>query len=166
MIDYSKVLSQTVVNTPKSGIRKFFDIVSEMPDAISLGVGEPDFDTPKHIKDAAIAAIMDGKTKYTPASGTLELRQAICDKFQKDNGLTYTPNEIVVSSGAKSSLYHAICSIVEEGDEVIIPSPYWLTYPELVKLAGGIITKKLFVLAEGDAKDRPDVEYLATIPLL
>ena len=110
---------------------------SEGVSIIGFGAGEPDFNTPDFIIDSAKKALDIGFTKYTPASGTLELRQAICDKFQKDNGLTYTPNEIVVSSGAKSSLYHAICALVDEGDEVILPSPYWLTYPELVNLAGG-----------------------------
>ncbi len=119
---------------------------SEGVSIISFGAGEPDFNTPDFINDSAKKALDIGFTKYTPASGTLELRQAICNKFLKDNGLTYTPNEIVVSSGAKSSLYHAICALVNEGDEVIIPSPYWLSYPELVNLAGGkcvfIKTKK------------------------
>ena len=110
---------------------------SEGVSIISFGAGEPDFNTPDFIIDSAKKALDIGFTKYTPASGTLELRQAICDKFQKDNGLTYTLNEIVVSSGAKSSLYHAICAIVDDGDEVVLPSPYWLTYPELVGLAGG-----------------------------
>lgn len=104
---------------------------------IGFGAGEPDFNTPEYIINSAKKALDIGFTKYTPASGTVELKQAICDKFLKDNGLTYQQNQIVVSSGAKSSLYHAICAIVEEGDEVILPSPYWLTYPELINLAGG-----------------------------
>lgn len=104
---------------------------------IGFGAGEPDFNTPKYIIDSAKNALDIGFTKYTPAAGMLELKKAICDKFLKDNSLTYDPAQIVVSSGAKSSLYHAICSIVDDGDEVILPSPYWLTYPELVKLAGG-----------------------------
>ncbi len=104
---------------------------------IGFGAGEPDFNTPDYIINSAKKALDIGFTKYTPAAGTVELKQAICDKFLKDNGLTYAQNQIVVSTGAKSSLYHAICAIVEEGDEVILPSPYWLTYPELVKLAGG-----------------------------
>ncbi len=104
---------------------------------IGFGAGEPDFNTPEYIINSAKKALDIGFTKYTPASGTVELKQAVCDKFLKDNGLTYAQNQIVISSGAKSSLYHAICAVVEEGDEVILPSPYWLTYPELVKLAGG-----------------------------
>ncbi len=104
---------------------------------IGFGAGEPDFNTPKYIIDSAKNALDIGFTKYTPAAGMVELKKAICDKFLKDNSLTYDPAQIVVSSGAKSSLYHAICAIVDDGDEVILPSPYWLTYPELVKLAGG-----------------------------
>ncbi|MBQ9513603.1 MAG: pyridoxal phosphate-dependent aminotransferase [Clostridia bacterium] len=104
---------------------------------IGFGAGEPDFNTPQYIIDAAKKALDIGFTKYTPASGTLELKKAIADKFQKDNGLTYTTDEIVISTGAKSSLYHAICAIVDEWDEVILPTPFWLTYPELIKLAGG-----------------------------
>ncbi len=104
---------------------------------IGFGAGEPDFNTPDFIIESAKKALDIGFTKYTPAAGTVELKQAICDKLLKDNGLSYAQNQIVVSSGAKSSLYHAICAIVEDGDEVVIPSPYWLTYPELVNLAGG-----------------------------
>ena len=104
---------------------------------IGFGAGEPDFNTPEFIIDSAKKALDIGFTKYTPAAGMVELKKAICDKFKKDNGLDYDANQIVISSGAKSSLYHAICAIVDDGDEVILPSPYWLTYPELVKLAGG-----------------------------
>ncbi len=104
---------------------------------IGFGAGEPDFNTPKYIIDSAKKALDIGFTKYTPAAGMVELKKAICEKFFQDNSLAYEPAQIVVSSGAKSSLYHAICAIVDEGDEVILPSPYWLTYPELVKLAGG-----------------------------
>ncbi len=105
---------------------------------IGFGAGEPDFNTPEYIINGAKKALDIGFTKYTPASGTIELKKAICEKFQKENGLTYTTDQIVVSGGAKASLYHAICAIVDEGEEVIIPSPFWLTYPELVKLAGGV----------------------------
>lgn len=104
---------------------------------IGFGAGEPDFNTPEYIIDSAKKALDMGFTKYTPASGTVELKKAICDKFLIDNGLSYEQNQIVVSTGAKSSLYHAICAIIDDGDEVVLPSPFWLTYPELVKLAGG-----------------------------
>jgi aspartate aminotransferase len=104
-------------------------------DVVGFGAGEPDFDTPKHIKDAAIKALNDGFTKYTPASGIPELRQAIADKFKKENGLTYKPSQIIVSCGGKHSCYNVILATCEAGDEVIIPAPYWLSYPEMVKLA-------------------------------
>ena len=112
---------------------------------IGFGAGEPDFNTPEYINNAAKKAIDIGFTKYTPASGMPELKKAICEKFLKDNGLKYDTDQIVVSSGAKSSLYHAIASIVNEGDEVILPLPYWLTYPELVSLVQG---KTVFVKCE------------------
>ncbi|MBR2870225.1 MAG: pyridoxal phosphate-dependent aminotransferase [Clostridia bacterium] len=112
---------------------------------IGFGAGEPDFNTPDYINNAAKKAIDIGFTKYTPAAGTVELKKAICDKFLKDNNLVYEPSQIVVSSGAKSSHYHAIAAIVEDGDEVILPSPYWLTYPELIKLCGG---KVVYVKAD------------------
>ena len=105
-------------------------------DVVGFGAGEPDFDTPQHIKDAAIKALNDGFTKYTPSSGIPELRQAVADKFKQENGLTYKPNQIIISSGGKHSCYNVILATCEEGDEVIIPSPYWLSYPEMVKLAG------------------------------
>lgn len=104
---------------------------------IGFGAGEPDFNTPDYINAAAKKAIDIGFTKYTPASGTPQLKKAICEKFLKDNGLYYEPEQIVVSSGAKSSLYHAICAMINPGDEVILPTPYWLTYPELIGLAQG-----------------------------
>ena len=105
-------------------------------DVVGFGAGEPDFDTPQHIKDAAIKALNEGFTKYTPASGIPELRQAIADKFQRENGLSYKPSQIIVSCGGKHSCYNVIMATCEEGDEVIIPAPYWLSYPEMVKLAG------------------------------
>ena len=103
---------------------------------ISFGVGEPDFNMPQHIIDAAKTALDNGHTKYTPSSGLLPLRKAICEKFQKDNGLDYEPSQIIVSNGAKHSIYNACFAVLEEGDEVIIPAPYWLTYPEVVKVCG------------------------------
>ena len=105
-------------------------------DVVGFGAGEPDFDTPQHIKDAAIKALNEGFTKYTPSSGIPELRQAIADKFQRENGLGYKPSQIIVSNGGKHSCYNVILATCQAGDEVIIPSPYWLSYPEMVKLAG------------------------------
>jgi aspartate aminotransferase len=109
---------------------------AEGVDVYSFGAGEPDFDTPEHIKSAAIEALNAGFTKYTPSSGTPELRAAISEKFQRDNGLEYKPSEIIVSNGAKQSCFNAIMAVCGEGDEVIIPAPYWLSYPEMVRLAG------------------------------
>lgn len=105
-------------------------------DVCSFAAGEPDFDTPEHIKAAAIEALQSGFTKYTPSSGIPELRQAIADKFLIDNGLEYKSSQIIVSNGAKHSCYNAILATCQPGDEVIIPSPYWLSYPEMVRLAG------------------------------
>jgi len=104
-------------------------------DVVGFGAGEPDFDTPQHIKDAAAKALAEGFTKYTPSSGIPELRQAIADKFKRENGLSYKPSQIIVSCGGKHSCYNVILATCEEGDEVIIPAPYWLSYPEMVKLA-------------------------------
>ena len=103
---------------------------------VSFGVGEPDFNTPEHIIAAAKKALDDGQTKYTPSSGLMPLRKAICEKFKKDNGLDYEPSQIIVSNGAKHSIFNACYAVLEEGDEVIIPTPYWLTYPEVVKVCG------------------------------
>ena len=105
-------------------------------DVVGFGAGEPDFDTPQHIKDAAVKALAEGFTKYTASSGIPELRQAIADKFKRENGLSYKPSQIIVSCGGKHSCYNVILATCEEGDEVIIPAPYWLSYPEMVKLAG------------------------------
>jgi aspartate aminotransferase len=105
-------------------------------DVCGFGAGEPDFDTPEHIKAAAQAAIEAGFTKYTPSSGIPELRQAIADKFKADNNLDYKPSQVIVSNGAKHSCFNAILATCEPGDEVIIPAPYWLSYPEMVRIAG------------------------------
>jgi aspartate aminotransferase len=105
-------------------------------DVVGFGAGEPDFDTPQHIKDAAAASLAAGFTKYTPSSGTPELRQAIADKFQRENGTSYEPSQVIVSCGGKHSCFNVVIATCEEGDEVLIPSPYWLSYPEMVKLAG------------------------------
>ena len=109
---------------------------AEGVDIFSFAAGEPDFDTPEHIKAAAIEALNAGFTKYTPSSGMPELRAAISEKFKRDNGLDYKPSEIIVSNGAKQSCFNAILAVCGEGDEVIIPAPYWLSYPDMVRLAG------------------------------
>ncbi|KPK40889.1 MAG: aspartate aminotransferase [Omnitrophica WOR_2 bacterium SM23_29] len=107
-------------------------------DVVSFGAGEPDFDTPSHIKSAAIKAINSGFTKYTASSGITELKKAVCEKFKLENSLEYEPNQVIVSCGAKHSLYNILQIICDEGSEVIIPSPYWVSYPEMVRLAGGV----------------------------
>lgn len=106
-------------------------------DIIGLGAGEPDFDTPQHIKDAAIAAMDAGKTKYTAVDGIAELKQAICEKFKRENGLDYVSGQITVSNGGKQVLYNALMATLNPGDEVIVPAPYWVSYPDMVLLAGG-----------------------------
>lgn len=107
-------------------------------DVVGFGAGEPDFDTPEHIRKAAKDALDLGKTRYTPAAGMPELRQAICDKLKRDNGLDYVPQQIVVSNGAKHSLFNSFQALLEERDEVIVPGPYWVSYPEIVRMAGGV----------------------------
>ncbi len=106
-------------------------------DVIALSAGEPDFDTPQHIKDAAVAAIAAGKTKYTAPDGIPELKAAICAKLKRDNGLDYTPAQISVGNGGKQTLYNALMATLNDGDEVIIPAPYWVSYPDMVLMAGG-----------------------------
>ena len=110
-------------------------------DVIDLSLGEPDFDTPEHIKAAAKKAIDDNWSHYTPVAGYADLREAVCVKFKRDNGLDYKPENIVVSTGAKQSLANVILALVDEGDEVIIPTPYWVTYSELVKIARGKVVE-------------------------
>lgn len=116
---------------------KAAELKAQGKDIIGLGVGEPDFDTPDHIKNAAITAIQNGFTKYTAVDGTASLKKAIIEKFERDNGLTYTPNQILVSCGGKQSFYNLAQALLNPGDEVIIPSPYWVSYPDMVLLAEG-----------------------------
>jgi aspartate aminotransferase len=110
-------------------------------DVIDLSLGEPDFDTPQHIKDAAIKAINDNWSHYTPVAGFLDLREAVCTKLKRDNELEYLPENILTSTGAKQSLANAMLALVEAGDEVIIPTPFWVTYSELVKITGGTVVQ-------------------------
>ena len=114
------------------------EMKSQGIDVIGFGAGEPDFDTPAHIRDAAINAINEGHTRYTPAAGTPELKEAICRKLKRDNNLEYSPAQVVVSNGAKHSLSNAFTAILNPGDEVLIPIPFWVSYPEMVKLSDGI----------------------------
>ena len=114
------------------------ELKSQGIDVVSFGAGEPDFNTPENIIEAAIKAMKDGKTKYTPAGGILQLKETICNKFKNDNNLEYKPSQIIVSTGAKQSLANTFMAILNPGDEVLIPVPYWVSYPELVKLADGV----------------------------
>ncbi|SUZ33045.1 Aspartate aminotransferase [Roseibaca ekhonensis] len=124
--------SPTIAVTTKAA-----ELKAEGRDVIGLGAGEPDFDTPQNIKDAAKAAIDAGKTKYTAVDGLAELKAAICDKFKRDNGLDYTPAQVTVGTGGKQVLYNALVATLNAGDEVVIPAPYWVSYPDMVLLAGG-----------------------------
>lgn len=132
-------------------------------DVVSFGAGEPDFNTPDYIIEAAKYALDKGMTKYTPVAGTIELRKAICDTFKRDHGLDYTPDQIVVSTGGKQTLRNACEAIINPGDEVILPSPYWLTYPELVKMSGG---KCVYIHADisNDFKITPEQLAAAITP--
>lgn len=133
-------------------------------DVISFGAGEPDFDTPAHIKAAAVKAIQDGWTKYAkPTSGMPGVKKAICAKFQRDNGLAYTPDQVMVTVGGKEGCYLTIQALVNPGDEVIIPVPYWVSYPEMVKLAGGV---PVFIAGpeDSDYKLTPDILRRAITP--
>jgi aspartate aminotransferase len=112
------------------------ELMAQGVNVIGFGAGEPDFDTPQYIKKAAIEALQAGRTKYTPSSGTLELKKAIAEKLRRENGLEYKPEQIVVNIGAKHSVYNAMQAVLNPGDVVILPTPYWLTYPEAIKLAG------------------------------
>lgn len=126
-------------------------------DVVGFGAGEPDFNTPGNICEAAIRAIQNGFTKYTPASGTLELKKAVCDKFEKFNGISYQPDQIVISNGGKHSLTNIFQAILNPGDEVIIPAPYWLSYPEIVKLADGV---PVFIRAEKEQNYKVTAEQI------
>ncbi|MCF6466293.1 pyridoxal phosphate-dependent aminotransferase [Clostridium sp. Cult2] len=110
---------------------------AEGVDVISFGAGEPDFNTPANIRNEGIRAINEGLTRYTPASGIIELKQAVCKKFKTENNLDYSPNNIIISNGAKHSIFNALMAIINSGDEVIISIPYWVSYPELIKITGG-----------------------------
>ena len=139
MIDYSKILSRTVVETPKSGIRKFFDLMSTMTDVVGLTVGEPDFQTPWHIREAGISSLEKGKTYYTANAGLMELRSEINNYMTRRFGVSYAPDsEIVVTVGGSEAIDIAFRAVLEAGDEVIVPTPSFVCYAPLVKIAGGV----------------------------
>ncbi|WP_313536758.1 pyridoxal phosphate-dependent aminotransferase [Sphingomonas sp.] len=126
---------------------RVFELKRAGVDVIGLGAGEPDFDTPDFVKEAAIQAIRDGKTKYTNVDGTPELKDAVIAKFKRDNGLDYTPQQITINVGGKHTLFNAIVATVEAGDEVIVPAPYWVSYPDVIQFAGGT---PVFIAAGAD----------------
>lgn len=134
----SATLSRVKPSPTIAVTQKAAELKAEGRDVIGLGAGEPDFDTPDNIKEAAKAAMDAGKTKYTAVDGVIELKNAICDKFRRDNGLEYKPSQISVGTGGKQILYNALMATINPGDEVVIPAPYWVSYPDMVLLAGGI----------------------------
>ena len=137
-MDYGKLLSKTVVNTEKSGIRKFFDIMETMDDVVGLTVGQPDFVTPWHIREAGIESLEKGKTYYTSNSGTMELRVEIDNYLSRRFGVSYDPQkEIIVTVGGSEAIDIAIRAVVETGDEVIIPTPSFVCYSPITRMAGG-----------------------------
>ncbi len=133
----SETLSRVKPSPTIAVTQKAAELKRAGKDVIGLGAGEPDFDTPENIKDAAKAAMDAGKTKYTAPDGIPELKEAICAKFKRDNGLDYTPAQVSVGTGGKQILYNALMATLNEGDEVVIPAPYWVSYPDMVLLAGG-----------------------------
>ncbi|MES2800056.1 MAG: pyridoxal phosphate-dependent aminotransferase [Bacteroidota bacterium] len=138
MIQLSQRLSAMEESATLAMSRISRELKAEGKDVISLSLGEPDFNTPEFIKDAAKKAMDDNFTMYTPVAGYDDLREAICRKFKRDNGLTYTKDQIVVSTGAKQSIANVVMSLIGEGDEVIVPAPYWVSYVEIVKVAEGV----------------------------
>ena len=142
---------------------RVFELKRAGVDVIGLGAGEPDFDTPEHIKEAGIRAIRDGRTKYTNVDGTPELKAAIVAKFARDNHVSYTPDQVSVNVGGKHTLFNAIVATVEAGDEVVIPAPYWVSYPDVVQFAGGT---PVFAVAgpESDYKLSPEALDAAITP--
>jgi len=132
----SRKLNQVAPSTTTVLNERAIAMKREGLDVLNFGVGEPDFPTPDHIKQAGIYAIQQDITKYTPAVGTMELKQAICGKLERDNGLNYLPTQIATTSGGKHALYNLLFVLCDEGDEVLVPAPYWVSYPEMVKLAG------------------------------
>ena len=138
------------------------ELESQGINIISLAAGEPDFDTPENIKKAAIEGIKNGETKYTAVSGTIELKKAICNKFKRDNQLDYDQNEVIVGTGGKQVIYNLFMATINEGDEVIIPSPYWVSYPDMVLLAGGTPVTVISDMSTGFRPKPSDVEAAIT----
>src|SRR3954471_9268382 len=137
MFRESAALARVKPSATLAADQKARELKAQGRDVISLAAGEPDFDTPDNIKEAAIRAIRDGKTKYTNVDGIPELKEAICAKFARENGLTYKPSQVNVSPGGKPVIWNAMLATLNPGDEVVIPAPYWVSYPDMVLLAGG-----------------------------
>ncbi len=150
----SSLLAQITESATLAMARMTRELAQQGHKVVGLSLGEPDFDTPDFIKDAAKAAIDNNITHYPPVNGFLDVREAICRKFKRDNGLTYTADQIVISTGAKQAIANAILALVEEGDEVIMPSPFWVSYAEIVKIAGGTPIE-LLAKVENDFKITP-----------
>ena len=138
MKELSRIASAVQASTTMAIDAMFKQMKADGVDVIGFGAGEPDFNTPDNIKAAGIAAIEQNVTRYTPAAGTVELRQAVCGRMKADYGLEYKPSQVVVSSGAKHLVYLALRAVVNPGDEVILPAPYWVSYIELIKMVGGV----------------------------
>lgn len=151
----SSLLAQITESATLAMARMTREMAQQGHKVVGLSLGEPDFDTPDFIKDAAKAAIDNNITHYPPVNGFLDVREAICRKFKRDNGLEYSPDQIVISTGAKQSIANAILALVEDGDEVIMPSPFWVSYAEIVKIAGGTPIE-LLAKVENDFKITPD----------
>lgn len=163
MFTESTALRRVKPSATLAATDKARELARQGKDIISLSVGEPDFDTPENIKQAAIKAIVDGKTKYTNTDGILELKQAVCAKFERENGLTYKPSQINVSPGGKAVLFNAFTASLSPGDEVVIPAPYWVSYPDMVLLAGGEPVIATTTMDDG-FKLRPEVLEAAITP--
>ena len=163
----SEMLSQRVLALAESETLKMARMARELKalghDVISLSLGEPDFDTPDHIKDAAYQALKDGYTKYTPVAGLPELTKAISEKFKRENHLDYRPEQIVVSNGAKQTVYNLCQALLNDGDEVVVFSPYWVSYWEIVKLSGGVPVP-VYAGVERDFKPSPEQLAAAITP--
>ena len=153
----SKALGRIQPSATLAMSAKVTELKGQGVDVIGLSAGEPDFDTPDFVKEAAIQAIRDGQTNYTVVDGTAALKQAIVDKFARDNSLTYTPKQITVNSGGKHTLFNALVATLDEGDEVVIPAPYWVSYPDIVNFAGGT---PVFIAAGADQNYKITPEQL------
>ena len=158
----SDALARLKPSATIAATQKARDLRAQGKTVIALTVGEPDFDTPDNIKEAAIAAIQRGETKYTPVAGIVPLREAIAAKFERENGLTYAPNQIIVGTGGKQILFNAFLATLNPGDEVIVPAPYWVSYPDMVAIANGVCVPVPTRMADGFKLTAADLEAAIT----